>query len=174
MNENGFSFTAITEGNILKLLKNINPYKGAGLDNIAGKFLKEGASVLAIPVTQICNLSISSKVFPDKCKHAKLKLLFKKGITTEPKNYRPISLLPLISKIIEKVIHDQTQSYLDKNNIIYTYQSGFRSNHSTNSCLSYLTNKVQQGFDKGTLTGMILIDLQKAFDTIDHQILLKK
>ena len=174
LNGKDFSFTATTEGNILKLLKDINPSKAAGLDNIAGKFLKEGASALAKPVTQICNLSISLSVFPDRCKHAKLKPLFKKGFTTEPKNYRPISLLPLISKIIEKVIHDQTQKYLDENNILYTYQSGFRSNHSTNSCLSYLTNKVQQGFEKGMLTGMILIDLQKAFDTIDHQILLNK
>ena len=93
---------------------------------------------------------------------------------TEPKNYRPISLHPLVSKIIEKVIHDQTLNYLDENNIIYKYQSGFRSNHSTNSCLSYLCNKVQKGFERGMLTGMTLVDLQKTFDTIDHQILLKK
>ncbi|MFM1566744.1 MAG: RNA-directed DNA polymerase, partial [SAR86 cluster bacterium] len=169
-----FSFSTTEETNIFNLLKGINPTKAAGLDNIAGKFLKEGASVLATPVTQICNLSISLSAFPDKCKHAKLKPLFKKGATTEAKNYRPISLLPLISKIIEKVIHDQTQKYLDENKIIYKYQSGFRSNHSTNSCLSFLCNKVQQGFERGMLTGMILIDLQKAFDTIDHQILLKK
>ena len=103
-----------------------------------------------------------------------MKPLFKKGSTTDPKNYRPISLLPLISKILEKVIHDQVQQYLDRNNILYRYQSGFRAKHSTNSCLSYLTDKVQRGFEKGLLTGMILIDLQKAFDTIDHQILLKK
>ena len=169
-----FSFSSTNESNILDLLKNINPSKAAGLDNIAGKFLKEGATILAMPLTQICNLSIASSSFPDKCKHAKLKPLFKKGPTTEPKNYRPISLLPLVSKIIEKVIHDQTIKYLDENNIIYKYQSGFRSNHSTNSCLSYLCNKVQQGFEKGMLTGMILIDLQKAFDTIDHEIFLKK
>ena len=171
---NNFSFCATDETNILNLLKSINPSKAPGLDNIAGKFLKEGAVVLARPLTQICNFSISSSIFPDKCKHAKLKPLFKKGPTTEAKNYRPISLLPLVSKIIEKVIHDQTQKYLDENKIIYKYQSGFRPNHSTNSCLSYLCNKVQQGFEKGMLTGMILIDLQKAFDTIDHQIFLKK
>ena len=78
--------------------------------------------MLVVPITQICNLSISSSVFPDKCKHAKLKPLFKKGSTTEPKNYRPISLLPLISKIIEKTIHHQTQNFLDKNKILYQYQ----------------------------------------------------
>ena len=112
--------------------------------------------------------------FPDKHKIAILKPLFKKGSKTEAKNYRPISLLPLISKIVERVIYDQTQNFLDKNDVLYKYQSGFRSNHSTNSCLSYLSNKVLTSFDQGMLTGMILIDLQKAFDTIDHKILLQK
>ncbi len=92
------TFSEIEETIILNLVKSINPAKAASLDNIAGKFLKEGASVLATPLTQICNLSIRLSTFPDKCKHAKLKPLFKKGITTEPQNYRPISLLPLISK----------------------------------------------------------------------------
>ena len=169
-----FSFTPVTEETILKMLLTTNPSKAAGLDNLAGKYLREGASVLVTPVTKICNLSIRLSTFPDKCKIAKLKPLFKKGSKTETKNYRPISLLPLISKIVEKVIFDQTQIFLDKNQIIYKYQSGFRSNHSTNSCLSYLSNKVLTSFDQGMITGMILIDLQKAFDTIDHKILLKK
>ena len=174
MEGKNFSFSNVTEDTVSTLFNNINSSKASGLDNLAGKFLKEGASVLKCPITQICNLSISHSVFPDKCKHAKLKPLFKKGITTDPKNYRPISLLPLISKIIEKIIHDKTLCYLDENKIIYSLQSGFRSHHSTNSCLSYLSTKVLCGFDKGLLTGMILIDLQKAFDTIDHEMLLNK
>ena len=92
----------------------------------------------------------------------------------KPKNYRPISLLPLLSKIIERIIHNQTQEFLDKNNILYKYQSGFRKHHSTDTCLSYLTDKVKIGFEEGLLTGMVLIDLQKAFDTIDHSILSEK
>ena len=74
--------------------------------------------------------------FSNDCKTAKLKPLFKKGSRTAPKNYRPISLLPLISKIIEKVIHDQMQKYLDDYNFLYRYQSGFRKSYSTDSCLS--------------------------------------
>ena len=105
---------------------------------------------------------------------AKLKPLFKKGSTTHPKNYRPISLLPLISKIIEKVIHDQTQEFLDTNKIVFKFQSGFRKGYSTDSCLSYLNNKTAVGFESGLHTGMILIDLQKAFDTINHVILIQK
>ena len=137
-------------------------------------FLKDGAEILASPIAQLCNLSISTSTFPDDCKTAKVTPIYKKGCKTDPKNYRPISLLPLISKVIEKVIHDQTQSFLDENNILYDYQSGFRKKYSTESCLSFLTDKISKGFDSGLYTGMILIDLQKAFDTIDHKLLLEK
>ena len=152
----------------------MNENEAAGLDNLSGKFLKDGATVLAKPISQICNLSIKYSIFPSDCKIAKLKPLFKKGSKTDPKNYCPISLLPLVSKIIEKVIHDQTQRFLDKNDIIYRYQSGFRKFFSTDSCLSYLNNKIATGFESGLYTGMILIDLQKAFDTVNHNIVLKK
>ena len=83
-------------------------------------------------------------------------------------------MLSLVSKITEKVTYDQTQSFLDKNDIIYRYQSGFRKFFSTDSCLSYLNNKIATSFESGLYTGIILIDLQKAFDTVNHDILLKK
>ena len=83
-------------------------------------------------------------------------------------------MLLSISKIIERVIYDQTNAFLSDEDILYNYQSGFRGNHSTNLCLSFLTDKILKVFDKGLLTGMIVIDLQKAFDTIDHEILLQK
>ena len=82
-------------------------------------------------------------------------------------------LLPLISKIIEKVAHNQTNEFLSGNKILHNYQSGFRTNHSINLCLSFLTDKILKDFEEGLLTGMILIDLQKAFDTINYEILLK-
>ena len=77
-------------------------------------------------------------------------------------------------KIIEKVVHDQTNEFPTENKILCNYQSGFRADHSTNLCLSSLTDKILKDFDEGLLTGMILIDLQKAFDTINHEILLNK
>ena len=75
---------------------------------------------------------------------------------------------------MEKIIHNQTQLFLNDNNILCKYQSGFRKYYSTDTCLSYLNDKVKIGFEQGWMTGMILIDLQKAFDTIDHDILLEK
>ena len=136
--------------------------------------MKDGAEILAKPVSEICNLSITSKTFPNACKVANSNLFFKKGKKTDPSNYRSVSLLPLISKILERIIHDQTNAFLKGNNLLYNYQSGFRTDHSTNLCLSFSTDKILKSFDEGLLTGMTLIDLQKAFDTINHEILFKK
>ena len=133
------------------MIKMFDESKAPGIDDLSEISLKDGAS-LATPITQLCNLSISSGRFPDDWKIAKLKPLFKKGSKTDPRNYRPICLLPLMSKVLERIVHEQTMEFLDKHNI----QSGFRKNHSTDFCLSYLTDKISKGFDSGLLTGMIL------------------
>ena len=105
--------------------------------------------------------------FPSKCKIAKLIPLFKKGIKAEAKNDRHISLLPLISKVIEKSFHYQMQDYLQKNELVYIYQSGFRANHSRDKSLFRLTDMFLNGAENKN-TEMILNDLQKAFDILDH------
>ena len=169
-----FHLTYTTEINIEKILKSTNICKAAGIDDLSGSLLKDGSRVLSKPISELCNLSIKLGSFSDSCKIAKLKLLFEKGSKTNPSNYRPISLLPLISKIIGKLIQEHTSSFLSNNEILYSYQSGFRKNHSTDSCLTFLHDKILKGFDKGLMTGMILIDFQKAVDMIDHDILLKK
>ena len=110
---------------VLALLQGIDPFKAVGLDNLGRKFLKDGATVLSLPVTQLINLSIKSSIFPEQCKIAKLKPLYKKGSALVPKNYRPILLLPLLSKLFEKIIHMQTQYYLKENNILFKYESSF-------------------------------------------------
>ena len=153
-------------------MTNIESSKAAGVGRLCGRFLKDGAYILAKPISALCNLSISQGVFSNACKIAKLKPIFKKGKKTDPSNYRAISLFPSISKIFERVIHDQANGFLLDKGILYNYQSGFRSNHSTNLCLSFLTDKVLKGFYNGLLIAIILIDLKKACDTIDHRIFL--
>ena len=93
---------------------------------------------------------------------------------TEPCNYKPISLSSLIYKVIEKVVHDLTSTFLNSENLLHTYKPGFRRKHSTDFCLSDLNNKILEGFDKGMLTSLILIHLQKVFDAIDHDVQLQK
>ncbi len=97
-NEN-FKFQPTSETIVLSILESINPDKAVGVDNMAGRFLKDGSEVLKKPITELINLSIKTSKFPDGCKVAKLKPLYKKGSLLEPKNYRPISLLPLVSNI---------------------------------------------------------------------------
>ena len=167
-------FEKVSSVSILKILKEFKTNKATGVDNLAGRFLKDGSNILCTVIANICNLSIKLASFPDKCKVAKIKLLYKKGLKTDPKNVRPISRLPLISKIIEQIIHNQTMNLLSDNNVLYKYQPGFRKFHSKDTCLSYLHDKITKGFDSGLLTGMVLIDLQKAFNTIDQNILIKK
>ena len=169
-----FHIKSTSEEKVFKIIKNIEISKASSIDKIPERFLKDGAKILSKPISEICNLSISHGIFPNACKVAKLKPIFKKGINVDPSNYRPILLLPLISNVIEKVVHDQTNEFLSANKILYSYQSGFRTNHATNLCLFFLTDKILKGFDEGLLAGMILIDLRKAFDTINHESLLKK
>ena len=122
----------------------------------------------------MCNISIYSEIFPSDCKIAKLKSLCKKRSKTNPENFRPISFLPLISKVIERIVYNQVDNFLLQNDILYNYQSGFGKYHSTDLCLTLLNHKIVKGFNKVLFTGMILIDLQKAFNTMNHKILLGK
>ena len=163
LKENPFHFTKVSEEIISDFLKELKTNKATGNDNL---------SVFATPTAQICNLSIKLSTVPDKCKIAKLKPLHKKCKKTDPKNYRLNSLLPVFFKILEKVIHDQTMEFITKKKFLYKFQLGFRKFCSTDSYLLYLQDKVAKGFGSGLLTGMILINSQKAFDTIDHKILI--
>ena len=147
---------------IFKIMENIEISKATGIDKLPGRFLKDGAEILSKLISEIRNLSISHGIFRNACKVAKLKPIFKKGKKVDPSNYRPISLLPLIPKIIKKVVHDRTSKFFSDSKILFNCQSGLRTNHSTNLYLSFLTDKILKGFDEGLPTGMILIDLQKA------------
>ena len=167
-------FTEVDPIQICDFLRKTNVSKAPGIDKLSGIFIRDGAEILAAPLSQIVNLSILSSTFPDLGKISKLKALFKKGSKVDPKNYRPISLLPLLSKVFETVIHLQTAKFLEDNAILFMHQSGFRPKHSTESCLTHLCDRILEGCDSGHHTGMILIDLQKAFDTINHKILLDK
>ena len=113
----------MSEETVLKFLQDLDKNKAAGLDNLSGKSSKNGTTVLTKTISEICNLSIKYSIFLSYCKIAKLKPLFEKVSKPAPRNDRHISLLSLISEIIEKVFYDKTQSFLGKYDIIYRYQS---------------------------------------------------
>ena len=120
-------------------------------------------------------VKFKSTFFQEVLKILKLKPLFlKKGCFTDHQKYRPISLLFLLSKTIEKIVYDHTEEFLRKTKILYRFQSDFWKNCSTNTCLGHLTDKITTEFEKALSTWIILIDLQKQFGTIDYQISLKK
>ena len=136
-------------------MKNIESCKSGGVGKLLSRFLKDGADVLAKPNFVTCNLSISQGVIPKVCKVVKLKPIFKKGKKTEPFNYRTISLFKSISKIIERFIYDQTNTFLSNEDILYNCRSGFWGDSSTNLRLSLLTDKVLKEFGEDLLSEML-------------------
>ena len=169
-----FNLKPVSTDYVYRELCNINPQKSTGLDQIFPRFLKDGAKQLAPILQHIINLSISKCTVPKDQKHAKVTPLFNKNDKLEVSNYRPISVLNSVSKLLEKCVYDQVQSYLSKHNVIYGYQSGFRPGFSTETCLIYLTDFIKENVSKGLYVGTLLLDVQKAFDSVNHDILCEK
>ncbi len=164
----------VSEREVLKCLNKLKINKASGLDNIPARFFRDSARVIAPYVTYILNLSIEQGKVPREFKSARLMPVYKKGCKLNMVNYRPVSVLGAMSKILERVIYDQIEEYISKNNILYDLQSGFRPLHSTETCILYMTDKMRKEVDNGKFCGMVMLDLQKAFDTVDHNILLYK
>ena len=171
---NSFLLHHVTEHFIFNELKKLNPKKSTGLDGINARFLRDGAIELKSVITFIINLSISTNEVPTELKQARVRPIYKKDDRLQVSNYRPVSILNIVSKILERAIYVQLDKYLKDNNILYNHQSGFRKAHSTETCLINLTDTIKKEISKGNYVGMVMLDLQKAFDTVDHQILCQK
>ena len=156
------------------IINQINPTKGTGPNGIPTKILKIIGKVISVPLSKIYNTSITTGVQPEKLKEAHLIPIFKKGSRLAVSNYRPISLLSNLNKIFEKIVHKRIVGFLEKFNLLFQLQFGFRSGYSTTHALIHMTEKIRSELDKGNVSCGIFIDLQKAFDTVNHDILLKK
>ena len=164
----------VPEDFVYKELCKLNVTKSTGIDGFKPKFLKDGADIIKGAVTHIINLSLETGIVPNELKSAIVKPLYKKSSRLDVGNYRPVSILPIISKILERAVYVQMETHLKDNNILYEFQSGFRTSYSTDTCLINLQDSIRMEISQGKYVGMVLIDLQKAFDTVDHEILLEK
>ena len=169
-----FTFRTITTVNIIQTIRKISLNKAPGLDKIPIKLIKLAGDTIYDSLLHIFNLVLDTGVFPDDLKLAKITPIYKEGDKAECGNYRPISVVPTVAKILEKIIYDQLSSYINDNDIICKQQSGFRPNHSTETALLNCTDQWLHNMDKGLANGVLFLDFKKAFDTVDHSILLKK
>ena len=169
-----FHFDLVNEEDVMKTVKSLKSKNSAGFDGISTNLLKILIPAVIKPLTLIINQSLATGIFPDKLKTAKVVPLFKKDDCLIMDNYRPVSLLTSISKVFEKIAHNQISSYLKENKLLYKSQYGFRDEHSTELASLELIDRVMTSFENKHTPLAIYMDLSKAFDTLDHKILLYK
>ena len=172
--ETSFKLHDVKYEDISKLLRAISPSKACGVDGLTARLIKACGEAIVAPLQHIFNISILTCTFPTIWKNARVTPLYKSGALNDPSNYRPVSVLPILSKILERLIHDQIYDYVTNAAILTSRQSGFRRKHSTGTCLIEFLDAVYNSMEEGSLSGVLFLDLRKAFDTVDHQVLICK
>ena len=174
-NRNQFNFlvTNISNEEVLNIIKNLEG-KSTGPQSIPIKLLKLIPDLILVPLCKVISMPFSSGKFPDPLKICKTIPIHKGGSTILLNNYRPISLLSIFDKIIEKLMHKRLYNFLNEHSILFSNQFGFRKNNSTSTALIQITEKIKESIDKSKYGCGIFIDLRKAFDTVNHSILLSK
>ena len=168
-----FSLQDVTEHDVVKAVKTIKSMS-VGVDEINIFVVKSLIHRISDVLTHIINVSFESGIFPEQWKKAIIKPISKVTVPLSPSEYRPISLLPALSKIIEKLANKQIVSYLIKHDLLDPYQSAYRKKHSTQTALLRLTEDIYDAIDESEITLLVFLDFSKAFDTINHELLLAK
>ncbi|CAB4014371.1 Isoleucine--tRNA ligase, cytoplasmic, partial [Paramuricea clavata] len=169
-----FTIPLITIDDILNLAAELDQNKSTGLDGIPAYFIKSSIHSIAPIILRICNMSIENGVFPNMWKKARLIPIYKAETRTERNNYRPISILPILSKLLERHVANSYVKFLTENDILSSCQHGFRAHHSCESTLIFICEHLLDNIEQGLINGIALIDLSKAFDLVDHRLLLQK
>ena len=171
---NRFRFGYVSTVEVLSQLKKLKRKKASGPDHLPPNLIKDSANIIAKPIAYVINLSLRSGLFPDEWKIARVVPLHKSGTRDNFENYRPISALPVISKIVEKIVHKKLVNYLEEHHLLTNQQFGFRRKRSTELAATLFTDDIRRSVDQKKLVGCIFIDFSKAFDTLSHSKLLSK
>ena len=169
-----FSMKPVSPDQVMDIIKHLKNSKSTGMDTIDTYIIKLVAPDILPAITHIVNLSIRDSSFPQSWKQAKVIPLLKKGDRFEPKNYRPVALLNILSKILERAVYLQLVEYLDQNNLMHPNHHGGRRAHSTSTALLQMYDTWVQALEEDNMAGVMMIDLSAAFDMVDHDILVQK
>ena len=172
-NINSMAVLLVNESEVIDVIKNLKN-SSPGWDSIAAKVVKATYPHFIEPLTHIMNLSITQDIFPKVLKLAKVIPLFKTGDPMIISNYRPVSVLPLFSKILENLRYTRFISFINKYKLLYSYQFGFRRGHSPDLALICLVDKISNALEDGEYVLGLFLDFSKAFDTVNHDILFTK
>ena len=162
------AFEAVTLQDVQKLLRQVNPRKATGSDSVPGLVLREAAYVLAPSLLDILNVSFLTGCVPAAFKKSNVVPLYKSGDSCRATNYRPVSLLPIVSHLLEKVVQAQFTCNLNRRNLFPGTQFAYRNNHSTEDALVYAVNRWQGAKQKRQTTGTVMVDMSNAFDRVGH------
>ena len=169
---NSFLLMPVTESQVMTLLSNLSENKAC--IEIPNKLIKLASGPLSIPLTKLYNESISTGIVPDVFKISRVTPIFKSGSVIDLGNYRPIAVISPFSKVLERMVYDQLIFFLERQNILFNYQFGFRKGYSTEYAILETMETLKTAIDENKITCGIFLDFSKAFDTINHHILLEK
>ena len=172
--ENILEFSQFSKSEVESLVRKINISKSSGMNLLSSRLLKDSFQALSGKLTSLFNFSIQSNIFPSQWKKALVIPIPKTGDPHKKENYRPISLLPLPGKIMEKLVHTQLTSFLEERDCLSDNQFGFRKQRSTTHAISQLLNQIYTNINRSAITAAIYVDFSKAFNCVQHPILLEK